>query len=205
MTRRNIALTMTVLLAAASLGACRKKPEAAPAPATAPVVDNGAAQRRADSLAADAARRRTADSLAMARANLATYADAQRVQAVLKQTLKQVVYFDYDKDLLRDDARIVLDAKAAILVANPAITIVVTGHTDEQGTAEYNLALGQRRAAQVKRYLVSKGVQESRLTTQSLGDSQPAVQGTDEAAYQQNHRAEFEAANASGALARPGT
>jgi peptidoglycan-associated lipoprotein len=205
MTRRNIALTMTVLLAAASLGACRKKPEAAPVPATVPVADNGAAQRRADSLAADAARRRAADSLANARANMTTEADAQRVQTVLKQTLKQVVYFDYDKDILRDDARIVLDAKAAILGANPAITVVVTGHTDEQGTAEYNLALGQRRAAQVKRYLVSKGVQDARLTTQSLGDSQPAVQGTDETAYQQNRRAEFEAANASGALARPKT
>ena len=202
MTRRNVVLSLIVLLGAASLGACRKKPEPAPEPTVVAVTDNGTSQRRADSLAADAERRR-ADSLAMARGGSATDADAQRVQTVLTQTLAQVVYFDYDKDQLRDDARVVLDAKAAILVANPSVTIVITGHTDEQGTAEYNLALGQRRAAQVKRYLVSKGVQDGRLSAQSLGDSQPATQGTDEASYQQNRRAEFAVGNVPGALARP--
>ena len=202
MTRHNVAVLLAVCLTAASLGACRKKPEAAPEPTVVAVADNGASQRRADSLAAESARRR-ADSLATAREGSAGGTDAQRVQTVLRQTLSQVVYFDYDKDQLRDDARVALDGKAAILVANPAVTLVITGHTDEQGTAEYNLALGQRRAAQVKRYLVSKGVQDGRLSAQSLGDSQPAVQGTDEASYQQNRRAEFEATNASGALARP--
>ena len=106
--------------------------------------------------------------------------------------LTQKVYFDFDRDVLRDDARAMLDAKVPILVANPGVTVAITGHTDERGTAEYNLALGQRRAAQVKRYLTSKGIDDARLTTQSLGDSQPAVQGTDESAYQQNRRAEFQ-------------
>jgi peptidoglycan-associated lipoprotein len=96
----------------------------------------------------------------------------------------------------------VLDAKVPILAANPRVTLVILGHTDERGTAEYNLALGQRRAAQVKRYLVGKGIDESRLSTQSLGDSQPAVEGTDESAYQQNRRAEFRAQGA-GALVSP--
>ena len=202
MNRRTVALSLVVLLSAASLGACRMKPEPAPEPTVVSVADNGASKRNADSLTADAARRR-ADSLAMARGGSATDADAQRVQVVLTQALAQVVYFDYDKDELRDDARVVLDAKAAVLVANPAVTLVITGHTDEQGTAEYNLALGQRRAAQVKRYLVSKGVQDGRLSAQSLGDSQPAAQGTDEASYQQNRRAEFVVGNVSGALVRP--
>ena len=76
------------------------------------------------------------------------------------------------------------------------MTLAITGHTDERGTAEYNLALGQRRAAQVKRYLTSKGIEDARLSTQSLGDSQPAVQGTDESAYAQNRRAEFQASGA---------
>jgi peptidoglycan-associated lipoprotein len=83
------------------------------------------------------------------------------------------------------------------------VTYLIVGHTDEQGTAEYNLALGQRRAAQVKRYLVSKGVDEGRFSTQSLGDSQPAVRGTDEASYQLNRRAEFQSSNVPGALTRP--
>ena len=61
--------------------------------------------------------------------------------------LTQKVYFDYDQDVLRDDARAVLDAKVPILLANPGVSVEITGHTDERGTSEYNLALGQRRAA----------------------------------------------------------
>lgn len=190
MIRKNAVASLVVLLAAAAFGACRKKPESTPVPTTVAVSDDATSQRRADSLAG-------------ARGGAATDADAQRVQTVLKQALTQRIFFDYDKDLLRDDARTVLDAKAAILEANPAVTLVITGHTDEQGTAEYNLALGQRRAAQVKRYLVSKGVQEGRLSVQSLGDSQPLATGTDAASYEQNRRAEFESLNAPGALMRP--
>ena len=200
MIQKNAVLSLVVLLVSAGLGACRKKPESAPAPTIVAVSDAVASQRRADSLAADAARRR-ADSVASARGG--TEGDAQRVQTVLKQALTQRIHFDYDKDVLREDARTVLDAKAAVLEANPAVTLVITGHTDEQGTAEYNLALGQRRAAQVKRYLVSKGVQEGRLSVQSLGDSQPLATGTDASSYEQNRRAEFEALNAAGALMRP--
>lgn len=202
MIRKNAILSLVVVLVSAGLGACRKKPESAPAPTIVAMSDDAMSQRRADSLAADAARRH-ADSLATARSGSASDGDAQRVQTVLRQSLTQRIYFDYDKDVLRDDARTVLDAKAAVLVANPPVTLVITGHTDEQGTAEYNLALGQRRAAQVKRYLVSKGVQEGRLSVQSLGDSQPLAAGTDAGAYEQNRRAEFEATNATGALMRP--
>jgi peptidoglycan-associated lipoprotein len=201
MTRTTTVLSLAILFAAGGLQACRKKPAAAPepVPAGAPVSDDGAAKRRADSLAALAATRR-ADSLAAARASAA---NEEGAQAALRRVLAQVVYFDFDKDLLRDDARAVLDAKAAVLGANSGIAIIVTGHTDEQGTSEYNLALGQRRAAQVKRYLESKGIADTRMTTQSMGDSQPAAQGSDENAYQLNRRAEFETRNASGTLVRP--
>jgi peptidoglycan-associated lipoprotein len=201
MTRNATRLSLAILVAAGGLQACRKKPAAAPEPTVSvPVSDNGA-QRRADSLAALATQRK-ADSLAAA-ARAAANANEEATQTALRRVLAQVVYFDFDKDQLRDDARAVLDAKAAVLAANGGITIVVTGHTDEQGTSEYNVALGQRRAAQVKRYLESKGIAENRMTTQSMGDSQPAAQGSDEASYQLNRRAEFETRNASGALARP--
>jgi peptidoglycan-associated lipoprotein len=199
MTRNATVLALAILGAAGGIEACRKKPTPEPVPAAVPVTAAGAAQRRADSLAALAAAQRRADSLAAARAA----ANDEGTQAALRRVLSTVVYFDYDKDAIRDDARALLDAKASVLTANPAVTIVITGHTDEQGTSEYNLALGQRRAAQVKRYLEAKGVPENRMTTQSMGDSQPAVQGSDEAAYQQNRRAEFQAQNASGPLARP--
>jgi peptidoglycan-associated lipoprotein len=202
MTGRTVALALIVLTSFAGTEGCRKKVEPAPTPAADPgSADDAAARHRADSLAALADAQRRADSLAALRA--AGSRDAAGAQTELRNVLAQKVYFDYDKDQLRDDATATLDAKAAVLLANPAITLVVTGHTDERGTAEYNLALGQRRAAQVKRYLASRGVGEGRLTTRSLGDSQPAVMGTDEAAYQQNRRAEFEVRNAPGALVRP--
>jgi peptidoglycan-associated lipoprotein len=195
MTRRTALLSLA-LLSVVGLDACRRKV----VPAPTPVATTSTANE--DSLAALRARQR-ADSIAAAEAAAARNAsDAQRAQAELQALLSQKVYFDYDRDVLRDDARAVLDAKVPVLTANPGVSLLISGHTDERGTAEYNLALGQRRAAQVKRYLTSKGIAESRLTAQSLGDAQPAVQGTDESAYQQNRRAEFEAQGAN-ALARP--
>ncbi|HET9684582.1 MAG TPA: OmpA family protein [Gemmatimonadaceae bacterium] len=198
MTNRTAVLSL-VVAASVGMAGCRRQP-AAPAPAPTPAPDNSA-QARADSIAAA---QRRADSLAAARAADArdAAARAQATQAELTGILAARVYFDYDRDALRDDAMATLDQKAAVLQANPGVTMVITGHTDERGSDEYNLALGQRRAAQVKRYLVSKGIDGARLTTQSMGESQPAVQGSDEGAYQQNRRAEFEARNA-GSLVRP--
>jgi peptidoglycan-associated lipoprotein len=203
MTSRTLSLSIILLASLASLDGCRRQPVQPPAPAGADTA--GAAQRRADELAALAAQRR-ADSIAAA--NSAASRDAaaagdRQAQIDMANVLAQKVYFDFDRDQLRDDGAATLDAKAAVLLANPSVTLVVTGHTDERGTAEYNLALGQRRAATVKRYLTSKGVGENRLTTQSLGDSQPAASGSDESAYQQNRRAEFQVRGVSGALVRP--
>jgi peptidoglycan-associated lipoprotein len=197
MTRRTALLSLS-LLSFVGLEACRRKVVAAPTPEATTVADS----RAADSLAALQASQR-ADSIAAAEAAArAAAGDAQKAQAELSAILSQKVYFDYDRDVLRDDARAVLDAKVPVLLANPGVTLVVSGHTDERGTAEYNLALGQRRAAQVKRYLTGKGVPDERLNAQSLGDSQPAVDGSDEAAYQQNRRAEFQPQGAR-ALVRP--
>jgi peptidoglycan-associated lipoprotein len=203
MNHRHLALSLLALASVAGMEACRRQPVVTPAPVGADTA--GAAQRRADSLAALAAQRR-ADSIAAANSAASRDASAaadRQAQAEMTNVLAQKVYFDFDRDQLREDGTATLDAKSAILLANPSITLVVTGHTDERGTAEYNLALGQRRAAAVKRYMVSKGVGEGRLTTQSLGDSQPAAAGSDEAAYQQNRRAEFEVRGARGALVRP--
>jgi peptidoglycan-associated lipoprotein len=196
---RRTALLSLALLSVAVLDGCRRRVVPAPAPA----ATNTDAQRQADSLAALRAAQQRADSIAAAEAAARAAANAdQRPAGELAAVLTQKVYFDYDQDVLRDDARAVLDAKVPILIANPNVTVAITGHTDERGTAEYNLALGQRRAAQVKRYLTSKGIPDDRLSTQSLGDSQPASEGTDESAYQQNRRAEFEPSGG-GNLMRP--
>ena len=196
MIRRTAVLSLA-LLSIAGLDACRRRVAQAPAP----VATANDAQRQADSLAALRAKQR-ADSIAAAEAAQRAAAEQGSATSELAAVLTQKVYFDYDQDVLRDDARAVLDAKVPILLANPSVSVAITGHTDERGTAEYNLALGQRRAAQVKRYLTSKGVADDRLSTQSLGDSQPAVQGSDESAYQQNRRAEFQPSGG-GTLVRP--
>lgn len=212
MTPRTTMLSLAILLSLGATSGCRRRiePVPVPAPAGSTVSDQGAtgdsaadaerARRQADSISAA---QRAAAAAAAAASAAASAAESQRAQAELSSVLAQRVYFDYDRDNLRDEAAALLDAKAAILLGNPGVTLAITGHTDERGTAEYNLALGQRRAAQVKRYLVAKGVPDERLATQSLGDSEPAAGGTDEGAYQQNRRAEFAVSTGGGALVRP--
>src|SRR5207253_10918461 len=112
--------------------------------------------------------------------------------ANMRNTLVAVVHFDYDQADLRPDARAALDAKIPILQANSNVTIRIAGHTDERGSDEYNLALGQRRAATAKRYLVEHGIAESRIETISYGEERPVAQGSEESAWSQNRRDEFE-------------
>ncbi len=106
--------------------------------------------------------------------------------------LVAVVHFEYDKADLLDDAKAALDAKLAILKANPTVTLTVAGHTDERGSDEYNLALGVRRASAAKQYLVDSGIDASRLQTISYGEERPICQQEDESCYAQNRRAEFQ-------------
>jgi peptidoglycan-associated lipoprotein len=101
------------------------------------------------------------------------------------------IYFDFDRSFIRDDAKPGLQAVAAALKADQALNLVLEGHCDERGTLEYNLALGERRAAAAKRYLQNLGVAASRLTTLSYGEERPADPGHDEAAWAKNRRVEF--------------
>jgi peptidoglycan-associated lipoprotein len=104
----------------------------------------------------------------------------------------QTVYFEYDRWELRDEARRALRSNAQQLQASPGRGVVtVEGHCDERGSEEYNLALGDRRAGAVKRYLVDLGVPSSRVRTVSLGENHPAVRGEGEAAWSRNRRAEL--------------
>lgn len=98
------------------------------------------------------------------------------------------VFFDFDQSTLSKTAQSTLDKQAAYLKKNPTINVMVEGHCDERGTREYNLALGARRADAVRKYLVSSGVQSSRITTVSYGKERPAVLGSNSAAYAENRR-----------------
>ncbi|MFI5249426.1 MAG: OmpA family protein [Gemmatimonadales bacterium] len=146
-------------------------PQAAPAPAQAPGPNQ-------DSLAA--AQRRAAD---LARAN---------ALAAARAALTAPVYFDYEKAELTAQATAALDAKIPVLNANTGVRIRIAGNCDARGSDEYNLALGQRRAAAAKRYLSDHGVDASRIDIISYGRERPAVEGDSEDAYAKNRRDEFE-------------
>ena len=98
------------------------------------------------------------------------------------------VYFATDSSVLNSDARVVLSAQAGWLKDNPAINVVIEGHCDERATREYNLALGERRADAVKRFLISSGVSASRVSTISYGKERPVALGSFAEAWAQNRR-----------------
>lgn len=115
-----------------------------------------------------------------------TYAEPEKVRELA------TIYFDYDSSSIRSDARATLQANAgAIQGTQEWRTVVIEGHTDERGTEEYNLALGEQRANATRQYLVDLGVPSSRLQVVSFGESAPAVQGSDESAWRWNRRVEF--------------
>ena len=104
------------------------------------------------------------------------------------------VYFDFDRAEIRGDARPILRGNANEMGDAPGV-VTIEGNTDERGSSEYNLALGERRARSVKRYLVDLGVSSSKMRTVSFGEDRPAVQGHDESAWRYNRRADFNVGN----------
>lgn len=119
-------------------------------------------------------------------------AAAARITAEVLTEVRTMVHFDFDRAEIRSEDRPLLDRKAAILSANSGLRLRISGHADERGSDEYNLALGSRRAAAVKTYLANNGVDAGRFEVVSFGEEQPIAQGSDETSWFQNRRAEFE-------------
>ncbi len=105
--------------------------------------------------------------------------------------VSRVVYFDFDKYDVKAEYRPVVAANAQWLKANPSGKVVLEGNTDERGSAEYNLALGQKRAESVRQALQLLGVSDSQMEAISYGKERPAVDGHDEAAWAKNRRVDF--------------
>jgi peptidoglycan-associated lipoprotein len=103
----------------------------------------------------------------------------------------RTIYFDFDKSDLSADARSGLQANSDYLKSNSSVAITIEGHCDERGSAEYNLALGKRRADAAYKYLADLGIESSRMTTISFGKEQPAVEGHNELAWAKNRRDDF--------------
>jgi len=106
---------------------------------------------------------------------------------------EKVVYFDYDKAVLKPEGKAAIQKNVQFLKENPKNTVLLEGHCDERGTTEYNLALGERRAIMVRDFLVNYGVDSSRLQYVSYGKERPFSTGADEASMAQNRRAHFRA------------
>lgn len=103
----------------------------------------------------------------------------------------RVIYFDFDSSEIRPDYNSIIAAHAKYLAANASIRIRIEGNTDERGSREYNIGLGERRAQAVRRALLLQGVSESQITTVSYGEERPAVTGHTEEAWAKNRRAEI--------------
>ena len=103
----------------------------------------------------------------------------------------QPVYFNFDQSIIRDDQISRMEHNAGYLKSNPASNVVIEGNSDERGTSEYNLALGERRAQVAKNYLIELGIEDYRIRTVSYGEERPLFTGQTESDYIQNRRDDF--------------
>ncbi len=106
-------------------------------------------------------------------------------------TADRVIYFDYDSDNIRADSKNVVQAHAQEMVSNASRGVLLEGHTDDRGSREYNIGLGERRANAVRQLMNAYGVNSSQIRTISYGKERPAVSGSDEGAWAHNRRVEI--------------
>jgi peptidoglycan-associated lipoprotein len=169
---------LTLVFASALLAACSgntKDDEAAAAAA----AEAAAAEAAAAEAAREAERRAEAEAAA-----------AQRELEQAAMAAGTVFYFDFDSSMLKPAAQAALDAHIALLRTNNR-TIRLEGHTDERGTRDYNMALGERRANSVRDYMVVNGIASYRIETVSYGEEQPVAYGSGESNWSQNRRVEL--------------
>jgi len=168
------AQAVVILASALALAGCPKKPQiksdAGPAP-----TNSGGTTSGADTSGASAGQNLGGDAAAIA--------ELQRIG--------MTIYFEYDKAEIKSEYLPIIAAHAKYLAGNSGRKVRLEGHTDERGSREYNIGLGERRAQAVRRALMLQGVGEAQITTVSYGEERPAVQGSDEAAYAKNRRVEF--------------
>jgi peptidoglycan-associated lipoprotein len=181
----------TAVVVSVVAAGCAKKPSTRPAPRRINTDSLVAEQARLDSIARAEAARNAAAAAEAARLAAGPATNAP-VTTGERSAIENVIYFDLDESNLADESRSALEAKAPVMLRHPSMRIRITGHADERGSDEYNLALGLRRAAEAKRYLAALGIPEDRIEIVTLGEERPSVQGHSEEAWALNRRAEFE-------------
>jgi peptidoglycan-associated lipoprotein len=165
-------LMLIVLMSGFALAACKSKPPTLPDASNTPEQTGAETNRAGDT---DTTSRGLPDEQA-------------RQAAIQAGT---IIYFEYDRAEIKPEFVPIVTAHAKYLNTNSANKIRLEGHSDERGSREYNIGLGERRAQAVRRALMLQGVTEAQITTVSYGEERPAVQGSDEAAYAKNRRVEL--------------
>jgi peptidoglycan-associated lipoprotein len=167
------------VLAAAVLAAC----------SSTPLDDNKApVESRTPTTASNAGAGGTTGSAAQ---STVVPVDINKTDNAALSKLPRVVYFDFDSFVVKDEFRPVVETNAKALAADAKRKVSIEGHTDERGSREYNLALGQKRAEAVAKSLALLGAKDGQMEAVSFGEERPAVQGSDEAAWAKNRRAEL--------------
>ena len=203
------AVVVTLLVLSVALAGCAKRPAttqaSAPAPSSASVPSMTGGQPAAVSDATTGAGTRggaaagASSGAATGAGGAAAGGDAAGASPTSRVATKEFtavpelrdIHFEFDKYDVRAEDTKILDANAAWLKSNGNMLVLVEGHCDERGTNEYNLALGERRAKAAMNYLVSQGVQASRITIISYGEERPVCAEKSEACWAQNRRAHF--------------
>lgn len=184
---RRIAAAFLVILCLPACAGQSAPTAALPAPAAGTPDSSAILAARRDSLA------RAAEAEAARRREAAREAEAARLRAdrAARDTLALRVHFAFDRAELLPESRALLERKADILRANPALVVNLEGHCDERGSDEYNLVLGQRRAEAIRQFLLGRGVNATQLATSSYGEEAPLSSEATEWAWARNRRGEF--------------
>jgi peptidoglycan-associated lipoprotein len=172
---------LIALFVVAALAGCKSSDTQTAAP-----VDDKSA---ADAKAADGASTRGVTGSGVTGAQGSAMQPHKDPANILSQ--KRSVYFDYDQFVIKDEFRATVEAHAKYLQGNRALRITLQGNTDERGTREYNIALGQKRADAVKKLMILLGASEVQIETVSFGKEKPRRPGSDEASWAENRRVDI--------------
>jgi len=184
MIRKGLSIFIVIFCFGVILSGCPKKTVVKEEPSVKSAEEKGKEAKEADRIREEEVKKEFEKSLV-----------AQKTPGiegvVLESKMLKDVHFDFDKYEIRLREAEILKENSALLMKYPLMKFQIEGHCDERGTGEYNLALGERRANNAKKYLVSLGIEPSRISTISYGEERPFDQGHNEEAWTKNRRGHF--------------
>jgi len=173
-----------IVVLAAALAACTSTPDKEQEPA-------GVEERQPSAAGQPGAQTQPVAPGGVARVDLTASPGAAALKDPTNILSKRSIFYEFDKFDVKDEYKALIEAHARYLRDNPGAKMLIQGNTDERGSREYNVALGQRRSDGVRRMLVLLGAKDDQIEAVSLGEEKPRAQGQDEAAWSQNRRSDL--------------